>query len=186
MVKLNISRLIRQIEKGSLCKNNIFRIMEYKMKKILAICLATIMCLSMVGCAGTDKVKSAGKCTISVECSTIMDNLDKLDESVKDYVPEDGIILKKTEVEFAEGESVYDVLTRVLKENKILMEASFTGNSAYVEGIDNIYEFSCGELSGWQYSVNGVFPGKSCSDYLLGDGDAIEWRYTCDLGEDLK
>ncbi len=40
------------------------------------------------------------------------------------------------------------------------MEASFTGDSVYVEGINNIYEFSCGEQSGWMYEVNGVYPGK--------------------------
>lgn len=55
-----------------------------------------------------------------------------------------------TEVEFTEGESVHDVLQRVCKEAGIQMESSFTPayNSAYVEGINNLYEFDCGELSG--------------------------------------
>ena len=66
------------------------------------------------------------------------------------------------------------------------MEASFTGKSAYVEGIDNIYEFSCGQQSGWMYSVNDKFPQVSCSDYKVKDGDVIKWKYTCDLGEDVK
>lgn len=121
-----------------------------------------------------------------VECSTILKNMDKLDASVKEFVPEDGIILAEKEVEFLEGDSVYDVLNRELKKEKILKEASFTGNSAYIEGIDNIYEFSCGELSGWQYSVNGEYVGKSCSDCMVENNDVIEWRYTCDLGEDIK
>ena len=66
------------------------------------------------------------------------------------------------------------------------MEASFTANSAYIEGIDNIYEFSCGELSGWMYRVNGEYAQVSCSDYKVKDGDKIQWSYTCDLGEDIK
>ena len=60
------------------------------------------------------------------------------------------------------------------------MEASWTPiyNSAYVEGIHNLYEFDCGELSGWKYSVNGVVPGVGCSQYRLNDGDRIEWSYS--------
>ena len=50
----------------------------------------------------------------------------------------------------------------------------------------NIYEFSCGEQSGWMYEVNGVYPGKSCSKYDVEDGDIIKWNYTCKLGKDLE
>ena len=35
------------------------------------------------------------------------------------------------------------------------------------------------------YSVNGWFPNYGCSRYQVKDGDVVEWRYTCDLGEDL-
>lgn len=40
------------------------------------------------------------------------------------------------------------------------MESNWTPayNSAYIEGIGNLYEFDCGNLSGWMYSVNGVWP----------------------------
>lgn len=160
--------------------------MEIDMKKIVVTAWTVILCLSMMGCGSRAVENSAGTCTIMVECSTILNNMDKLDASVKEFVPEDGMILKEKEVDFSEGDSVYDVLNRELKKEKIMMEASFTGSSAYVEGIDNIYEFSCGELSGWEYSVNGEFPGKSCSDYKVENDDVIEWHYTCDLGEDLK
>ncbi|MFR4318181.1 MAG: DUF4430 domain-containing protein [Eubacterium sp.] len=66
------------------------------------------------------------------------------------------------------------------------MEASFAAKTAYVEGINNIYEFSCGKLSGWMYEVNGEYPNVGCSDYKVKDKDVIEWHYTCNLGEDLK
>lgn len=126
-------------------------------------------------------------CTISISCETILDNMDKCAESKKALVPEDGIILPATEVTFSDGESVYDVLQRVCKENKIHMESSFTPvyNSAYIEGIHNLYEYDVGKLSGWMYAVNGWFPNYGCSRYQLKNGDVVEWRYTCDLGEDL-
>lgn len=146
-----------------------------------------ILCINMWGCKKSEnKEKPAGVCTISVECAKILDNMDKLDKSVKEYVPKSGVILEKKAAEIYKGDSVYDVLKRELKKENILMEASFTGNSAYIEGIDNIYEFSCGELSGWMYSVNGEYQGKSSSDYEVKDKDVIEWHYTCELGEDLQ
>ena len=33
---------------------------------------------------------------------------------------------------------------------------------------------------------NGEFADVGCGQYILSDGDNIEWQYTCNLGEDLK
>lgn len=143
------------------------------------------MCLTLSGCKNTGSER-AGTCTLLVECSAIYDNLEDLDKGLKGHIPKDGIIIREQEVPFEKGDSVYDVLSKTLKENNIPLEVSFTANSSYVEGIDNIYEFSCGELSGWKYSVNDKFPQVSCSEYHVKEGDKIQWRYTCDLGEDIK
>lgn len=126
-------------------------------------------------------------CTFSISCATILDNWDKCDESKKPLVPADGVILPSTTVTFSEGESVFDVLQRVCRDNKIHMESVWTPmyNSAYVEGIHNLYEFDVGSLSGWMYSVNGWFPNYGCSRYALQSGDVVEWVYTCDLGYDI-
>ena len=126
-------------------------------------------------------------CTFSIECSTILNNLDMLDPDKLEMVPSGGVILSKTTVTFYEGESVFDVLQRVCKEKGIHMEASWTPiyNSAYVEGIHNLYEFECGALSGWMYKVNGWYPNYGSSRYQLQDGDVVEWRFTCDLGNDI-
>ena len=126
-------------------------------------------------------------CTFSIECSTILNNLDMLDPNKLEMVPTGGVILSKTTVEFYEGESVFDVLQRLCKEKGIHMEAEWTPiyNSAYVEGIHNLYEFDCGALSGWMYKVNGWYPNYGSSRYQLKDGDVVEWRYTCDLGHDV-
>lgn len=126
-------------------------------------------------------------CTFSIECSTILNNLDDLNSDKLDAVPSDGIILPAQTVTFYDGESVYDVLKRVCAENGIHMEASFTPmyNSAYVEGIHNLYEFDCGQASGWMYRVDGWYPNYGCSRYRLKQGETVEWRYTCAYGDDI-
>ena len=131
--------------------------------------------------------KKTCTCTFSIECSTILNNLSDLDPDKRALVPSDGVILPPTKVTFYEGESVYDVLQRVCRENKIHLESSWTPvyNTAYIEGINNLYEFDCGELSGWMYRVNGWYPNYGCSRYQLADGEVVEWRYTCDLGRDV-
>lgn len=126
-------------------------------------------------------------CTFSIECLTILNNIENLEPDKLDVLPSDGIIFKAQTVVFYEGESVYDVLLRVCRENNIHMEASWTPmyNSAYVEGIGNLYEFDCGSGSGWMYRVDGWYPNYGCSRYQLCDGEVVEWRYTCDLGSDI-
>ena len=126
-------------------------------------------------------------CTISVRCDTILDNIDWLNKEKVELVPEDGVIFPATEVTFYEGESVFNVLQREMKKAKIHMEFSSVPmyNSVYIEGINNLYEFDCGELSGWMYKVNNWFPNYGCSRYRLKEGDIIEWIYTCDLGVDI-
>lgn len=126
-------------------------------------------------------------CTFSIECSTILNNLNRLDPEKLEMVPSGGVILSKTTVTFYEGESIFDVLQRLCKEKGIHLESSWTPiyNSAYIEGIHNLYEFDCGALSGWMYKVNGWYPNYGCSRYQLKDGDVVEWRYTCDLGNDI-
>ena len=128
----------------------------------------------------------AHTCTISISCATILDNIDWLDPEKVDLVPADGWILPPTAVTFYEGESVFNVLQRTCKQQGIHMEFENTPmyNSAYIEGIHNLYEFDCGELSGWMYKVNEWFPNYGCSRYQLKDGDVVCWVYTCDLGID--
>ena len=126
-------------------------------------------------------------CTFVIECKTILDNKDKLKKGLEKYVPDDAVIFSKT-VGFDSGESVYDILRRICDENSIQMEASYTPafSSYYVEGINNLYEFDCGQGSGWMYSVNGVFPNYGCSSYKPASNDKIAFRYTCELGYDLQ
>jgi len=126
-------------------------------------------------------------CTLSIRCDTILDNTKNLDENIISILPPDGIILKEQKVIISENDSVFDILMRETKKHKIHLEyvsVPIQGGT-YIEGIYNIYEFDCGELSGWMYKVNGEFPQISSSDYTISAGDKIEWVYTCDLGKDV-
>ena len=113
--------------------------------------------------------------------------MDLCAEEKAELVPADGWILPPVDITFHEGESVFDVLLQTCQENKIHMEYMDTPmyNSAYIEGIANLYEFDAGALSGWMYNVNGWFPNYGCSRYALQDGDVVQWVYTCDLGADV-
>ena len=126
-------------------------------------------------------------CTISISCSTLLNHLDRVKKNKISVIPSDAWILKAVNAEFSEGESVFDVTKRVCMENKIPFEFTLAPiyNTAYIEGINNIYEFDCGSTSGWLYKVNGEFKSYGCSDCKLSDGDVIEWVYTCDLGKDV-
>lgn len=132
---------------------------------------------------------SGGKsCTIEILCGTILNNLDALREGKSAFVPANGVILAQSAVRFEDGETVFDVLKRACELADIQLEYSFTPlyNSYYIEGINNLYEFDCGEQSGWMYKVNGVFPDYGCSAYQLSDGDEIVFCYTCvGLGADV-
>lgn len=125
--------------------------------------------------------------TITINCDSINNNLERFDPSKIEILPADGLICPPTIVEIQTGDTVFDALLKVTKEKKIHMEYVSTPlyKSNYIEGIGNIYEIDCGPLSGWMYKVNDSFPGYGCGRYILEDGDRIEWIYTCDLGRDI-
>ncbi|MBQ7668095.1 MAG: DUF4430 domain-containing protein [Clostridia bacterium] len=151
------------------------------MKKLL---FCFILIFFIMGCNEKEPTLT---CTISINCSTILENIDNFNKDKLEVLPSDGVIYEEQEVKFYEGESVFDVLKRETKNNQIHFEFSVTPiyNSVYIEGINNIYEFDCGDLSGWMYKVNGVAPNVSCSEYKLNDNDTVEVLYTCNLGKDI-
>ena len=160
---------------------------EKRTRALAVICCIILICCWFSGCAfGGEKLPN-GNCTISIEWSNILDNMDNLKKTKEEFIPEDGWILKETEVAFQGGETVFDVLKKVCGENGIHMSSKYTPlyKSYYIEGINQLYEMDCGKNSGWMYSVNGKYPNYGCSEYKLKDGDKIEWRYTCDLGADV-
>ena len=127
--------------------------------------------------------------TLSITCDMALKNRDQLDPAILEgkYLPEDGLVLKSTKYVLREGDTVFSLLERAVRHEKIQMEYKGTGKNGtvYIEGLSYLYEFACGPLSGWMYRVNGEFPGVGCSEYHPENGDVIEWVYSCDLGKDV-
>ena len=134
------------------------------------------------------KPETKMSCTIEIRCDTILNNMQDLKPGLDVYVPDSSTILPTPTITFTEGETVFDVLKRICDARGIQIEYSYTPmyGSYYVEGINNLYEFDCGQQSGWMYKVNGWFPNYGCSKYILDAGDEIVWCYTCKgLGTDV-
>lgn len=127
------------------------------------------------------KENAIGTVTMEIRCDTIAGKAEN--------IPADGVILAPTAFDIEAGDTVFDILTEAAQTYGIQVEN--TGSSGgshgmvYIAGINYIYEFDFGDLSGWVYHVNGITPSRNCGEYVLSDGDKIEWLYTCELGHDL-
>lgn len=142
---------------------------------------------------------SSSYCTVTIDCRNVKKNISQLKKSKRSFVPESGYILKDARVEVSKGDTAFDVFKRACaqnvctdnckycQKNGIQTEYSFTPayNSYYIEGIHQLYEKDCGSLSGWMYSVNGVFPDVSSSVFEVKAGDLITFAYTVSMGDDL-
>ena len=164
--------------------------MKTKFKYIVSLILISLfLCSCSVQTPdeyySSSNIETGIKVSVSIDCSVILDNLDKLDEDLKDIVPDDGTILPPTEIVINNESSVFDALREVCRQNRIHFEYTGSDSDVYIEGIANIYEFSCGPLSGWQYKVNGEFYPLGCNNVKLNEGDIVEFIYTCDLGNDI-
>lgn len=138
-------------------------------------------------------------CTVTVECKTIYDNLSKLQDNKKPFLPANGIILDRVQVELTGNESAFDVLKKACEQNVctdrcrfceaggVQLEYTYTPafHNYYIEGIHQIYEKDCGAQSGWMYCVNGKYPDVGASAYTVSAGDTIVFSFTCDMGEDI-
>lgn len=129
---------------------------------------------------------AAETCTVSISCAAALQS-NQLPDAVRAVLPENGQILGPVTIELEPGDTVWTVLQRVTRSHGVALEAQWTPayGTAYVQGIGQLYEFDCGQGSGWIYSVNGAFPSEGCSSYPLQPGDVIRWLYTCDRGHDI-
>jgi hypothetical protein len=87
-------------------------------------------------------------------------------------------ILPLTKVTYKNGETFLDATLNILKGKRIQVSVTGSGASAYVQGINNEYEFDHGAKSGWLASKNGVRLTQSAGVTSIKAGDRIEWRYT--------
>ena len=118
-----------------------------------------------------DITENSETVTISIRCDTVLDHYDRLPEELKseEFIPSDGIILPPTEYVLRPGDTVFDLLDRAARYNRIQLEYQGADQNnfgtVYIRGMHYLYEFSCGPLSGWMYRVNGKFPNLCCSIY---------------------
>lgn len=119
--------------------------------------------------------------TMSIRCDTI-NGLEK----INDFIPDDGVIIDKETYHVSEGDTVYDVLLTAANENNLPLDNRGADGAAYIAGLNCLYEFDYGPLSGWMYRVNGEFTDVGCQSYYVHDGDKIEWLYTLNIGKDLE
>lgn len=162
------------------------------MKKPFRLFLTLLSVLVLSGCVEiktkdeyykTEKIKSGKQIMMSIDCSDILDNMEMLDAGLEKYIPEYGLILADTYFPIKDGDTAYDVLIRAVKENKIQLETQGMFGKKEIEGINYIYNSSCGDGSHWIYKINGKIQQPVCNIYELSAGDIVQWVFVCEEEE---
>ena len=149
---------------------------------LAAVCL--LFCLDIqtpetyYGSDALPEGQPIGTVTMQIRCDTLPAGTENL--------PPDGVILPETAFPLWQGDTVYDLLTRAARQNRLQLDTSGAQGMMYVSAIQYLYEQAHGELSGWMYLVNGASSSKGCDQYTPMPGDSILWAYTCDMGADLQ
>ena len=127
---------------------------------------------------GFEKENIQGTVTMTIRCDTVAGKAD--------HIPADGIILDTTEFSIGKDETAYSILVEASRKYKIPFENDGNESMVYISGIQYLYEFDYGEFSGWIFRVNGTIPSIGAGEYVLKDGDKVEWLYSLRLGKDLS
>ncbi len=88
----------------------------------------------------------------------------------------DGQVSASKTVELDGGANAYDALEALGLE----LNTRTTSYGVYVAGIEGLDEKEYGGASGWTYMVNGESPMFAATEYILEDGDTVEWAYVKD------
>lgn len=89
-------------------------------------------------------------------------------------------ILAQGYVSIEEGKSAFDALSILCAQNNMSIKTTGFGKFVYVAGINGLNEKAHGAKSGWIYHMNGTYMGSSAGNYILQDGDRMEWFYVYD------
>ena len=116
--------------------------------------------------------------SLTIQCVRILDDRDSWKAGVAGIIPARGIFYEG-KYDFSEGDTAYDALRNTCREKGIILDSQYTPayGTYYIRGIGNLYEFDCGDESGWRYSVNDQLPNVGCSSYPLKDGDDVVFYY---------
>ena len=137
--------------------------------------------------SGSNTVKStekpkASQISFEIQCHRIMNHKELWKDGIEEIIPKNGIYYSGC-IDYEDGKTVYDLLKKICKDNNIAMDSKYTPmyGTYYIQGIGNLYEFDCGEQSGWKYSVNGDIPNVGCSSYSVKEGDVIVFFYDYEI-----
>ena len=146
---------------------------------IINICVIVAVFAVACGAVALSRIESAGEYYGKTESKAQRSGTATISVSAGGIEGKD-VIIARSEFDFEEDDTVYDLLVDAARANGIALDVTGTGSFIYVRAIDMIYERAHGELSGWVYTVNGVSASVGCAAYALRDGDVIEWFYTTD------
>lgn len=88
-----------------------------------------------------------------------------------------GMIASET-MTISDNDTAYSVLKTLCNQKGISLSTKGYGKIIYVAEINGLSEFDYGNMSGWKYKVNGVYPNVGAGAYTVKDGDRVEWVYT--------
>lgn len=128
------------------------------MKRLLSL---TLILLLFAGCAAAPAVPKAS-CTVKITGL-------------------DGAAMLETAVSLNEGDTALSVTERAVNENKLTLDVTGSGATAYVSGIGQLYELDEGPMSGWLFKQNGEIGAEGCAAAKVADGDTVEWFYITDF-----
>lgn len=142
----------------------------------------TVISTTKVSTTTTPKqttTKGTVSCTVTVESTSVLNNMDKLKAGHIAYVPNDGYIINSYCLSIKKGSSVYDAVKAACSANNVNLNAVNSSFGKYIAGFNYIDEKDCGNQSGWLYMVNGKYPSVSCDKYIVENKDKIVFEYTC-------
>ncbi len=161
-----------------------------KKKKIIRLISAVVVAALAIGIFFAADIRS--KTSFENAGSTILlsegeASALRISFTISAYTVSEGEIYPEKTLYVADGSTVFDVLSEICRTEHIQFdyESSSVYGLAYIKGINSIYEYDHGDLSGWMYRVNGEMPNIGVGYYKLKDGDNVEILYSTNIGRDL-
>lgn len=156
-----------------------------KKRKLALIVLAVLIVVS----AAAELIINAGKegtanVYIQIRCDSVAEATEKLeDQTLVEYIPEDGIAMARLKYIAKEGDSVLEILEKICKNNNIEVKKSEDG---LIEAIGYLKNGDCGEGSCWVYTVDGKLMSDNPADCKVKGGEDIVWTFTLNGGHDIE
>ncbi|MDO4516608.1 MAG: DUF4430 domain-containing protein [Bacillota bacterium] len=116
-------------------------------------------------------------CTVAVSCQNLWENPDLAEQATLDLLPEDGWMLRETQLTVPEGTTVLETLQWAAEEAGLTVTTS--GSPAFVESIGGLATGDGGDVSGWTYTINGETIMESAAVQTVSQDDQVVWSFVC-------